>query len=170
ASILAFSFLNPGFAIAGAALIALPIIIHILNRRRFRTMPWAAMEYLLAAMKKNRRRLKFEQWLLLAVRCCVVALLGLALARPLGCADSSLAGVGQRIGLHILIIDNSYSMAYEADRPDARTHLDQARHIARSLVDRLGGEEAVVVITAGSPAEAIIDAPAYELESVKAAI
>src|SRR5690606_35737351 len=137
--------------VAGVVLIALPIVIHILNRRRFRTVPWAAMEFLLAAMKKNRRRLKFEQWLLLAVRCLLLGLLGLALARPMGCADSTLAGIGQRVGLHVLIVDNSYSMSYEAQRPDARTHLDHARRVARSLVDRLGGEEAVVLITAAAP-------------------
>jgi hypothetical protein len=81
---LAAAFLTPAFFWAGLALASIPIIIHILNRRRFKVVPWAAMEYLLAAMRKNRRRLKFEQWLLLAVRCLVLALLGFALARPLG--------------------------------------------------------------------------------------
>src|SRR6059058_3606115 len=92
-SFLAISFVTPGFFIAGALLAALPIIIHILNRRRYKIVPWAAMEYLLAAMKKNRRRLKFEQWLLLATRCLVLGLLGLALARPLGCADNRMAAL-----------------------------------------------------------------------------
>ena len=81
--LLAVSFVTPGFFIAGALLAALPIIIHILNRRRYKIVNWAAMEYLLAAMKKNRRRLKFEQWLLLAARCALLAILGIALARPL---------------------------------------------------------------------------------------
>src|SRR5258706_433004 len=66
--ILAAWFVAPWFAFAGAALASIPIIIHILNRRRFKTVRWAAMEYLLQAMRKNRRRLKFEQWLLLATR------------------------------------------------------------------------------------------------------
>ena len=56
-SLVAVAFVTPAFFIAGALLAALPIIIHILNRRRYKIMPWAAMEYLLAAMKKNRRRL-----------------------------------------------------------------------------------------------------------------
>src|SRR3954454_6419289 len=107
-SILAASFVTPGFLVAGALLASLPIIIHILNRRRYKTVPWAAMEFLLRAMKKNRRRLKFEQWLLLATRCLVLALIGLALARPLGCGDTALAIAGQRSGLHVFVIDNSY--------------------------------------------------------------
>src|SRR5438445_3605957 len=66
---LAAAFISPWFFAAGLVLMAVPIIIHLLNRRRFKVVQWAAMEYLLAAMRKNRRRLKFEQWLLLAVRC-----------------------------------------------------------------------------------------------------
>src|SRR5689334_25164698 len=131
-AILAIGFITPAFAIAGVALASIPIIIHVLNRRRYRIVNWAAMEFLLRALRKNRRRLRFEQWLLLAVRCCVLGLLGLALARPLGCAQSTLATVaGQRSGLHVMVIDNSYSMAYEADRPDAKTHLDQAKLMAK---------------------------------------
>src|SRR4051794_29273257 len=113
--ILAASFVTPGFVAAGILLAALPIIIHLLNRRRYKIVNWAAMEYLLAAMKKNRRRLKFEQWLLLATRCALLGLLGIALARPLGCGDNRvIALAAERTGLHVFVIDNSYSMAYEA--------------------------------------------------------
>src|SRR5438477_3861302 len=129
-------FITPWFFAAGAALMSIPIIIHILNRRRFKVINCAAMEFLLQAMRKNRRRLKFEQWLLLATRCALLALLGAALARPLGCDNNSLASLaGQRNGLHVLVIDNSYSMAYESERPGAKTHLDQAKLIAKAMVD-----------------------------------
>src|SRR4051812_36115290 len=95
-------FVNPWFVGAGAALAAIPIIIHILNRRRFRVVRWAAMEYLLQAMRKNRRKLKFEQWLLLACRCLLVFLMGLALARPMGCESGAIAGLGGRqSALHV---------------------------------------------------------------------
>src|SRR5688500_10054996 len=152
--ILAAWFVSPWFVGAGAALASIPIIIHILNRRRFKTVRWAAMEYLLQAMRKNRRRIKFAQWLLLAVRCLLIFFMGLALARPLGCENSSIAAfAGQRTALHVLVIDNSYSMAYEpGGRPDAKTHLDQAKLMAKKIVDRLAaGNEAVMVISAASP-------------------
>src|SRR3954465_6086696 len=124
AEILAIGFVTPAFAIAGVALAAIPIVIHILNRRRYKIVNWAAMDFLLRAMRKNRRRVRFEQWLLLAVRCSVLMLLGLALAPPLGGEDTSLASLAaRRSGLHVIVIDNSYSMSYEADRPDAKTHL-----------------------------------------------
>src|SRR4030081_3242128 len=136
--LLAAAFITPWFFAAGAALVSIPIIIHILNRRRFKVVSWAAMEHLLQAMRKNRRRLKFEQWLLLATRCALLVLLGAALARPLSCDNNTLASLaGQRNGLHVLVIDNSYSMAYEADRPSAKTHLDQAKLVARAMMHRL---------------------------------
>ena len=65
--ILAVAFITPAFFAAGVLLASVPIIIHILNRRRFKIVNWAAMEFLLRALRKNRRRLRFEQWLLLAV-------------------------------------------------------------------------------------------------------
>ncbi|MGH7179043.1 MAG: BatA domain-containing protein, partial [Tepidisphaeraceae bacterium] len=170
--ILGVGFVTPAFALAGVALVSVPIIIHLLNRRRFRTVHWAAMDFLLRALRKNRRRIRFEQWLLLAVRCCVLLLLGLALARPLGCADSTIASLAaRRTGLHVIVIDNSYSMAYEADRPDAKSHLDQAKLLARRLIDRLSaGGEAVAIVSAARPASAIISAPAYSLDAARSAI
>ena len=155
-NLLAFGFLNWPMAGVAAGLIAIPIIIHLLNRRRFKTVTWAAMEFLMKAMRKNRRRLEFEQWILLATRCLLVFLLGLALARPLGCERSSLAGrIAGRTGLNVIVIDNSYSMAYQADRPGAKTHLDQAKKVARGIIDQFtrGGESAVL-ITAAAPVNA----------------
>ena len=150
---ISFGFISWPMAGVAAGLISIPIIIHILNRRRFKVVTWAAMEFLLKAMRKNRRRLEFEQWLLLATRCLLVFLLGLALARPLGCEKSSLAGrVAGRTGLNVIVIDNSYSTAYQADRPGARTHLDQAKRIAKGLINQLSpGGESVVLITAAGP-------------------
>jgi hypothetical protein len=49
-------------------------MIHWWSRRRFQETSWAAMEFLLAALRKNARRLRLEQWLLLAVRMAILAL------------------------------------------------------------------------------------------------
>src|SRR5437762_8407826 len=163
-SILGAGMVNPAFFVAGIFLAAIPIVIHLLNRRRFKTVQWAAMEFLLRAMRKNRRRIRFEQWLLLAVRCSVLFLLGLALARPLGCEETSLAALAaRRTGLHVIIVDNSYSMMYEADRPEAKTHLDQAKLLAKRLIDRFrGGGEAIAIISAARPAGAVLIPPTFD--------
>src|SRR5438067_12429901 len=78
---LAFFFSGPFSVLATAAgAVSVPVIIHLLNRKRFRVVTWAAMRFLLAAQKKNSRRLRLEQLLLLAVRPLVVLLLILAMA------------------------------------------------------------------------------------------
>ena len=170
---LAVGFVTWAFFWAGLAAVSIPVIIHILNRRRYKTVTWAAMDFLLRALKKNRRRLRFEQWVLLATRCLVVFLLGVALARPLACENQSVAGIGGRTGLNVFVIDNSYSMAYEANRPDARTHLDQAKKIAKALIGRMNsGGESVAIVTASRPAAAVngFEKPGYNLTAAAAAV
>src|SRR5438874_3076664 len=171
-SILAAGFVTPWFFGAGFLLASVPIIIHILNRRRFKTVNWAAMEFLLRALRRNRRRLRFEQWLLLAVRCLVLFLLGLALARPMGCSDTTLASLAaRRAGLHVIVIDNSYSTAYESDRPGAKTNLDQAKILAKGIIDRLSrGGESVAIVTTARPSTAVLGAPIYDLQAAKDAV
>jgi hypothetical protein len=166
---LAISFLFPAFAGAGLLLAGIPIIIHILNRRRYKTVDWAAMDFLLRAMRKNRQRVRFEQWLLLAARCLVLALLGFALARPLLKGNNAMGALNGRTGLHVFVIDNSYSMSYLAGRPGGKTHLDQAKLVVGKMIDRLNsGGESVVIITAGKPAVGVIAKPTYDLQQAKA--
>jgi hypothetical protein len=170
AHILAAGFVAWGFVAAGILAMAIPILIHILNRRRFKTVTWAAMEFLLRAMRKNRRRLRFEQWMLLATRCLLVLLLGMALARPLGCENAATTLIGGRTGTSVFIIDNSYSMAYEVNRPGGKTHLAGAKRIAKGLVDRASRDGGIAVIVASSPARAVIARPSYNPQDVKDAI
>jgi hypothetical protein len=166
---LAIGFLSPAFFAAGTLLVSIPILIHLLNRRRFRVVRWAAMHYLLQAMKKNRRRLKFESLLLLLTRCAVLLLIGAALARPFGCENNSIAALaGRRSGLTVLVIDNGFAMGYEVDRPNAKTNLDQARIIAKQVIDRLeAGSEAVVVLTTTDSSQ---PSPTYDLEAAKSIV
>ena len=75
-------FFAGSFAIAGLIVASGPIIIHLLNRRRFRVVDWAAMDFLREAMQRNRRILRLRDLLLLLLRVLCLVLFGLALARP----------------------------------------------------------------------------------------
>ncbi|MGA3068125.1 MAG: BatA domain-containing protein, partial [Tepidisphaeraceae bacterium] len=165
-------FISPAFFWAGALLMAAPIVIHILNRRRFKRVDWAAMDFLLRAMKRNRRRLRFEQIVLLATRCSLLLLLGVALARPLGCQTSGLAQLAStRTGLHVIVIDNSYPMAYQGERTGEGTQLDAAKALAKGILERLSsGGESVAIVTASRPARGVIGEPTYDLRAAEAAI
>ena len=102
-------FLNPSFVLPGAALVAIPIVIHFLNRLRYKRVRFAAMEFLLKSDKRNRRRVMIEQLLLLAVRCLMVLLLAALISRLV--LDSTQLSIfrGAR-SHHFVILDDSGSM------------------------------------------------------------
>src|SRR6266404_8139956 len=98
-------FLNPWAMAAGTVLISSPVIIHLINRLRYRRVRWAAMEFLLKSQKRNRRRLIIEQLILLLLRILMVLLVALLVARWIYGGDKSSAGV-----MHVVVIDDTLSM------------------------------------------------------------
>ena len=104
--------------IVGAALISAPIIIHLINRIRFRRIRWAAMEFLLKAQKRMRRRKILEQLLLLLLRCLIVFLVGILCARYIGGCDGGRTGTETRATTHLVILDDTPSMADAWRRED----------------------------------------------------
>src|SRR5438270_4195092 len=82
--------------LAGAA--AVPVVIHLLNRRRYRVVEWAAMRFLLAAQRKNTRRMRIEQLLLLACRVLIVLLIVLAMASVMPWAEKCWAALFPNVG------------------------------------------------------------------------
>lgn len=99
----------------GSALVAAPILIHLLSKRRFRTVDWAAMEFLLDAERRNRRRIRLEHLLLLLLRCLIVLLIALLVARvflePTGLAARVVEGARLE---HVVLLDDSPSMEARA--------------------------------------------------------
>ncbi len=141
-------FLNPAM-LAGLAALAVPVIVHLLNRRRFRRVPWAAMRFLRASVERNRRRMEMEDWILLALRLLIVALLALALARPT--ADWIQGGpLGAQISSAV-VIDASASMA-RRDAGAAGTRFDRAKALAADAIEGLPpGSAAAAVAAADTP-------------------
>ncbi|MCP4846926.1 MAG: VWA domain-containing protein [Verrucomicrobiaceae bacterium] len=124
---------NPGLFIAGLIAIASPIIIHLLNRRRFKRIDWAAMDFLMEAQRLNRRRVKLEEFILLLLRCLAMGLIGLLLARPfLDVNPESFfrAGATERV----IVLDDSLSMAA---RSGDKTPIEEASSMLRAWVEAL---------------------------------
>ncbi|MCC5830165.1 MAG: BatA domain-containing protein [Phycisphaeraceae bacterium] len=125
---------NP-LLLLGALSVASPIIIHLLARRRYRTIYWAAMDFLLDAQKRNRRRVQLEHLILLLLRCLIMILIALLLARlmftPTGLAALAL---GTAEVERIVVLDDSPSMSA---RQGPRSAFDQAKARAIELVDSL---------------------------------
>lgn len=102
------TFLQP-WLLYGLPLIALPIIIHLINQRRFQTIQWAAMMFLLAAHRMARGYSRLRQWLILLFRTLAVAGLLFAISRPLASGWLGVAG-GSRPDTTIILLDRSPSM------------------------------------------------------------
>ena len=159
------TFVTAGLAIAGGVSILIPILIHLLSRQRRRPIKWAAMRFLLEALRKHRRRLQLQQLLLLAVRCLILAVLGAALARPLLKAAGMLDGAGSRVVF--LLIDNGLASGARTVRDgEPRSALDDSIDVAVSLVEGLGPGDSVGIITAARPARGLVVPPSSDHRAV----
>jgi len=101
----------------GLGTVSVPVIIHLLNRRRFRIRQWAAMQFLLDSLRRNRRRLRIEELILMAVRCLALFLLAMAIARFTGCGDNDLLPGDQTPETSIFVLDDSFSMDQKIGGP-----------------------------------------------------
>lgn len=101
------SFLQP-ILLLGLPLALLPIIIHLINQHRHRTVEWAAMMFLLDAKKLTRGIARLRQLLILALRVFAVLFLIFAAGRPL--AGGWLALTGGKADTILILLDRSASM------------------------------------------------------------
>ncbi len=147
------SFLHPGLLVAGLVAVLLPILIHLLTRRRRKTVRWGAMRFLMEAYRRQKRRLRLEQFLLLAMRCLLIGLIGFGLARPIFGADG---GEGTRARTVVIAIDNSLaaSVVDSGGVSELERHKDAARAVLAGL-DSMRGDRAGLV-TLGGPAAGVV--------------
>ena len=123
------TFLNP-LALLGLLAAAVPILLHLFNLRKLRTIEFSTLTFLKELEKTKIRRLKLRQILLMILRTLLVLLIVLAFSRPT--LKGSLAGT---VGSHartsaVLLIDDSFSMTTEDERGEL---LRQARLAAKEL-------------------------------------
>src|ERR1043166_5911194 len=96
---------------AALAAVILPVLAHLLFRRRSRPVDLGTLRFLKVAVRQGTRRRWLKRWLLLALRLACVVLLVLLFARPY---RAEFAG-GGGAGLTVLLIDRSASMARKRD-------------------------------------------------------
>ena len=151
------SFLNP-IMLAGLAAISVPIIIHLLNRRKFQKVVWAAMRFIQTSVEKNQKRMRIEDMILLALRCLLLALLALALARP--AILSNATGVfGQSKVTGVIILDNSQSMGLS---DGTGTRFDKAKQAAEAALDSMPSGSATAVFLSSDIVQGVIPEPTFD--------
>ena len=138
-SLLAAAFLSPALFFGGAAAVAAPILIHLLARRRFKRLRWAAMDFLIDAERRNRRRVRMEEWILLALRCLAVVCIAALIARPFfSPAGLSAVWAGPQSSERVFVIDDSLSMAYQL--ADGEFVFDRAKLAVRRILESIRQE------------------------------
>ena len=148
------TFLNALLAF-GATAFSVPLIIHLLNRSKYLTIDWGAMQFLDASVKVNSRRIQWKQLLLLLIRCLIPVLLALAMARPLIQTWKDTAG-STPMSLAILL-DDSLSMQSVNDKQgrigEKRNRIQQAVAQIQKILEELPAGSDASVILGGKPVE-----------------
>ncbi|NUQ64885.1 MAG: BatA domain-containing protein [Pirellulales bacterium] len=150
-----------GILAFGAAAFAIPLLIHLLNRSRFRTVEWGAMHLLESVLRVNQRRVRLEQIILLLVRCAIPAVLAFCLARPVLTGWQTLPGDAP--ASTVILLDNSYSMdVADNGRKRLAEAIDQAGQVVAALAR---GSEIAVVQTGGKP-QPVLDRPIFDVKTM----
>ena len=159
-------FRNPAM-LFGAFAVAAPIIIFLLTRFRHRTVDWAALTFLQRALKRQQRRLRLENLLLLLIRCLIVLLFVLALARPQAAGDVALNEEDTNKNV-VLLVDTSYSTGYQVGSDQEETSYQRARRAAKDLVKNgLADGDRVAVIAFDDHARPLYPKPRQINERVR---
>ena len=156
------TFIN-SILLLGLPAVAIPIIIHILNRRRATVVDWGAMKFLEESLASRNRRILIEEILLMALRCLLLAVLVFALARPLVQTGRLLAAKAKDAQDVAIVLDGSLSMQLQTG---GESNFDLAIAEARHVLKACRTGDAVAVILAGPTAQAIVPAPRSDLDEV----
>jgi hypothetical protein len=137
-------FVTPAL-IGGAALIVLPIALHLIMRRESKLLKFPALRFVQQRRQMNQHRMKLRQLLLLAMRCAIVVLLALALARPTLRGSAGAGKEGAAVAT-ALVFDNSLRMQYEQE---SQTRWQKAKELATWLVHQLPADSPVTIVDRG---------------------
>ncbi len=139
---------NPGL-LPLLLLAFLPLLLHILDRRRARTVAWPAMRFLAPKGLARVRRLRRREALLILLRSVLVLLIAYSLLRPICTEERSAALKARDSRGVVLVIDTSFSMAYR-EPEESRSAIDKAREAALQLLDDLlPGDKVALLPRAG---------------------
>ncbi|MBI4818458.1 MAG: BatA domain-containing protein [Deltaproteobacteria bacterium] len=152
------SFSSPLFLL-GLLGASVPIIIHLIHRKKPRRVSFAAITFVLKSIEKVSRKLRLRKFLLLAARVLILALFSFAAARPYfgDLQGPALNAQGpEAIGI---VVDASLSMRATYEGRSAFKH---AIDRARAVVDRMSPEDLATIVVATSPSRALLSAPTSE--------
>lgn len=159
------TFAHPAF-LWGLLAVAVPILVHLFNRRQPRPLAFGAIEFVLRSQRQKRRQLRLKQLILLALRCLLVGGVALALARPSLEPKGALAAVQLGPQATALVLDASLSLRA---RDGSQTLFSRAKAEALAALERLQPEEPAVAVICAGPGGALggVAAPSFDRVAVR---
>ncbi len=159
------TFLNPLvlFGLIGAAI---PLIIHLLNLRKLRTIEFSTLTFLKELQQTKIRRLKLKQILLLIIRTLMIILIVLAFSRP-ALRGTFLGGIGvHSLSTVLIILDDSFSMMSQDDEGEL---FKQSKESALKILDLMKeGDEAYIIKLSNPESSELV--PSHDIALVKTAV
>jgi hypothetical protein len=136
------TFLNPAFLWGGLAA-SIPVIIHLINRRRARVLQFPTVKFVLRSERRVARKYRVKQWLLLALRTLLLFLLTTALAEPVLQPNAGdLVPINEARAV-VLILDNTMSMAYQTA---GMTSWELAKEVSGLVIEELQPQDHGVLL------------------------
>lgn len=140
------NFLSPGL-LFGLFAASIPILIHLLNLRKLKKIDFSTLHFLKLIEKQKVRRVKLVQWLLMALRVLIIAMLVLGFSRPVIQNERIPGFTSAAKTTVVLVIDDSFSMEVVEGQG---SRLNLAKEVAGTIVAGLKeGDDATVVLTSG---------------------
>lgn len=158
------NLLNP-FLLIGALLGIIPIVIHLLNKTKYKVEPFGAMMFLIASVKARARRIKIQQLILLLMRILFFSLLALALARPVIMPKFGTSG-NQPVS-NVLIIDSSFSMNQGEGENKV---FEKAKKTAQHIIARMSNADNMQIIIAGQKPKLLFPRFSYDRKFLRKTI
>lgn len=154
-------FLN-AIMLAGLAGAAVPLVLHLLNRARFRTVNWGAMMFLLGDDARQLRSTRLKQAAILAIRMAIVAVLAMALARPV--VEGRLPAAQAGAQTVVILLDRSASMGLVEN---GRARMEPAREAVLQILATLDkGDRAGLVLMGDTASARPYQTPSSDLSAL----
>ncbi len=158
-----WSFLNPMFLWAAAAAVV-PLILHLMQRRRTVRLPFSTIRFLKLAQKRSANRIRMENFLLWLLRTLLLLTIAAAFAVPVlrTTQFGRLTGIAHRDVA--LVLDSSYSMRYETGQ---RRVWETVQDAATAVLRGLQSGDRVCVFLADEHPTALVEKPNADLALVE---
>jgi hypothetical protein len=157
------SLIHAGLA-GGAALAALPVILHLFMKQTPKRIVFPALQLIRERQKRSQKKLKVKNWLLLLARMALVALMALALARPRLFSQTSLGDEEVPTAI-ALVFDTSLSMGYK-EKPD-KSLLDEAKERALEILKKTPDTSQIFIVDSAEPGVPMARSPALARKQIE---